>query len=130
MKSLLIFLLLFPAFTFAQSVQQLDHIRMPAGTDNVHNQKLYGDSLVSSFLLFIRKEVKLHKHLSHSEHVYILEDEGLMQLGEQQLKVKKGDMIFIPMNTPHAVKVTSAVPLKVISVQAPFFDGKDRVRLE
>jgi len=38
-----------------------------------------------------------------------------------------GGSIFIPQNTWHYVKVTSAEPLKVLSIQAPNFDGKDRV---
>ena len=50
---------------------------------------------------------------------------------EKRAKTKgKGDFVFIPKNTPHSVNVISKVPLKVISVQAPFFDGKDRVLLE
>jgi mannose-6-phosphate isomerase-like protein (cupin superfamily) len=50
-----------------------------------------------------------------------------MQLGEQIKAIKKGDFIFIPKNTFHAVKTTSEIPLKVISLQAPFFDGTDRI---
>ena len=53
-----------------------------------------------------------------------------MFLDEKEFVVRKGDFVFIPKNTPHSVKVISNVPLKVLSVQAPFFDGKDRVLLE
>ena len=40
---------------------------------------------------------------------------------------EKGDIIFIPMNTVHSLKVTSSIPVKVLSVQSPRFDGKDRI---
>ncbi|HEY4798739.1 MAG TPA: cupin domain-containing protein [Bacteroidia bacterium] len=111
----------------AQSWQSLDTIKAPANLENVSSRTLYSDSLVSSFVIFIKKEVKEHKHVSHTEHVYVLEGEGEMSLGEKKFPVKKGDMIFIPKGTIHSLKVTSATPMKVISVQAPMFDGKDRV---
>ncbi|MFN5458655.1 MAG: cupin domain-containing protein [Bacteroidota bacterium] len=107
---------------------QLDTIQPPNDLDNLWVKSLYQDSLeVSSYVIFVRKEVKTHKHLEHAEHVYILQGEGLMSLGEKEFKIKKGSMIFIPKNTFHSVKTTSKIPLKVISIQAPFFDGKDRV---
>ncbi|MFN5181594.1 MAG: cupin domain-containing protein [Bacteroidota bacterium] len=107
---------------------QLDTIQPPNDLDNLWVKSLYQDSSeVSSYVIFVRKEVKTHKHLEHAEHVYILQGEGLMSLGEKEFKIKKGSMIFIPKNTFHSVKTTSKIPLKVISIQAPFFDGKDRV---
>jgi mannose-6-phosphate isomerase-like protein (cupin superfamily) len=98
--------------------------------DNIYSEKIAGDSLSTSFLIIIKKEVKLHKHLEHSEHVYVLEGEGDMQLGNEWLKIKSGDLIFIPKNTAHKVVTTSKIPLKVISIQSPQFDGTDRILLE
>jgi mannose-6-phosphate isomerase-like protein (cupin superfamily) len=94
------------------------------------SKSLFTDSLVSSSVICISKEVKLHKHLEHAEHVLVLEGEGEMRLGTEVFVIKKNDLIFIPKNTPHAVKTTSSIPLKVLSIQAPLFDGKDRVMLE
>ncbi len=106
----------------------LDSIKEPDKLDNIFVQSLFHDSTqVSSFLIFIKREVKSHKHITHDEHVYVLEGEGMMRLGELSKKIKKGDFIFIPKNTFHSVKTTSKNSLKVISLQAPFFDGKDRV---
>ncbi len=98
--------------------------------DNVLIKKLNSDKNSSTFLIFIKKEVKLHKHLSHSETIYVVDGSGKMVMGDKNLEVKKGDVIFIPENTPHSVIVTSEQPLKVISTQAPEFDGKDRVFIE
>ena len=106
----------------------LDSIMPPVNYENIFVKQLYHDSSdVSSFLILIKKEVKSHKHLSHAEHVYVLEGEGIMQLGKISKKIKKGDFIFIPKNTFHSVITTSVIPLKVISLQSPFFDGNDRI---
>lgn len=115
---------------FGQNIQSLDTIRPPATYENIYNRPIYSDSLASSFVIFIKKEVKKHKHVSHSEHVYILDGEGEITIGDKKLKVKKGDIIFIPKNTFHSLKVLSEKPVKVISIQAPLFDGKDRVMAE
>lgn len=111
---------------YSQQYQQLDTIHPPASYENIFTRPLYQDSLVSSFVIFIKKEVPRHKHLTHAEHVYFLEGEGIMKLGEQEIRVKKGSMIFIPAGIYHSLTVSSKKPAKVLSVQAPFFDGKDR----
>lgn len=123
------FITLFISFK-SQSAVSLDTVNISAKTENVFNLPLFNDSLASSFCIIIKREVKPHKHQFHSEHVFVLEGEGLMKLGEKILQLKKGDFIFIPKNTIHSVKTTSKVPLKVISIQAPFFDGKDRIIIE
>ena len=115
---------------FSQSFQSADTVKAPSVYENIYSRPLYSDSLASSFVIFIKKEVKKHKHVSHSEHVYILEGEGEMLLGDKTIKVKRGDVIFIPKNTVHSFKTTSVDPAKIISVQAPHFDGKDRVIVE
>jgi mannose-6-phosphate isomerase-like protein (cupin superfamily) len=89
--------------------------------------KLSDDPHCSSFFICIPEQVKKHKHEHHTEHVYVLEGEAEMVLGEKKFTVRKGDFFIIPQGTPHAVKVTSSIPLKVISVQSPQFDGSDRV---
>lgn len=107
-----------------------DSIGLKTVSDNVYNKPLFGDSLASSFVIVIKKEVKLHKHLQHSEHVVVLEGLGKMILGDKNFEIKKGDVVFIPKNTAHAVKSIGKQPLKVLSVQSPNFDGKDRVFIE
>ncbi len=129
MRIISTFLFLFCCLNQAKSqdYQSLDTINPPAEFENIYSRALYTDSLVSSFVIFIKKEVKSHRHLAHAEHVVVLDGSGNMTLGEKTFAVKKGDVIFIPKNTRHSVKTTSASPLKVLSIQAPLFDGKDRV---
>lgn len=125
----LIAIILFPLFIFGQK-KSLSVLQPSGEYDNISNQKIFTDSLVSSFVIWIKKEVKPHKHLTHSEHIYVLEGEGEMKLGSETFNIKPGDIIFIPKNTIHSLIVKSAVPVKVLSVQAPEFDGKDRVIIE
>ncbi|MGZ3902569.1 MAG: cupin domain-containing protein [Bacteroidia bacterium] len=111
----------------AQNYQALDTIKAPANLDNIFSRTLYSDSLTSSFVIFIKREVKEHKHTTHAEHVVVLDGEAIMKVDGQSFKIKKGSMVFIPKDTWHYVKVTSKIPLKVVSIQAPNFDGKDRI---
>ena len=91
---------------------------------------MFGDSLASSFCIIIKDKVKPHKHQFHSEHVLVIEGEGNMNLADKSFKIKKGDLVFIPKNTIHSVITTSKQPLKVVSIQAPLFDGTDRISIE
>lgn len=94
---------------------------------NIYIKKIDSDSLVSNFIIWIKDEVKAHKHLKHCETIIVLEGTATMLLGDKTIRIKKGDYIFIPKNTIHSVKVKSKNPLKVISIQAPEFKGDDRV---
>lgn len=109
--------------------QSLDTIKAPVKYDNIYVRALYVDSSdVSSYVIFVRNEVKAHKHEKHAEHVVVLAGMGMMTLGDKKFKIMKGDVIFIPKNTFHSVlSISKKEALKVLSVQAPFFDGKDRV---
>ncbi|MBA2613891.1 MAG: cupin domain-containing protein [Bacteroidetes bacterium] len=127
---LLIFLISFIYSVNSQTVVNLDTLKLPASTENVYNKLLFNDSLASSFCVIVKNEVKPHKHQYHCEHIYVVEGEGQMKLGDRVFKIKKNDLVFIPKNIIHSVKTTSKQPLKVLSIQAPLFDGKDRVFIE
>lgn len=126
----ILFLFFLPLVFNAQSLQLVDTIKAPSVYENVFVKSIASDSLTCSYVIFVKKEVKKHKHVFHTEHVYVLEGEGELLLGDKTMNIKKGDIIFIPKNTVHALKTTSSVPVKIISIQAPYFDGKDRVFIE
>lgn len=99
--------------------------------DNIHVQKLAFDSLSSSFVIWVKESVALHKHVNHTENVYVLEGEGEMTVGDKTFKLVPGSFVFIPADTPHSVVVDrSKGVMKVLSVQSPNFDGSDRVMVE
>lgn len=110
--------------------QSIDTVKAPAAYNNIYTRRLYTDSLASSFVIFVKKEVKEHRHAAHAEHVLVLDGEAAMSVGSRSFKIKKGDLVFIPKNTWHSVKVSSPAPLKVLSMQAPVFDGSDRILKE
>ncbi len=114
----------------AQNPINADTIGLKTISDNVYNKPLFNDSLASSFVIVIKKEVKAHRHVNHTEHVVVLAGTGEMKLGDKQFEIKKGDVILIPKNTIHSVKTISKEPLKVLSLQAPYFDGKDRIFIQ
>lgn len=92
---------------------------------------LVSDENSSSFAILIKDKVAPHYHASHTETLLVIEGEAEMRLGDSTYQIKKGDFINIPPNTVHSVRVTSPEEwLKVISVQAPKFTGKDRVFVE
>jgi mannose-6-phosphate isomerase-like protein (cupin superfamily) len=128
MQRHLLYILLF-CFIQTANAQfiDLDTILVIDDYENVSSQKLYSDSLVTTFEIWVKKEVPLHKHEFHTEQVMVLEGEGNMRLGNEWKIIKTGDLIIIPAGTLHQVIVTSSIPLKVLSIQAPEFDGSDRV---
>ena len=88
---------------------------------------LASDSLASSFLIYIYDEVAPHYHAHHSEHVMILEGTGTMLLNDSLIQLNPQTAVFIPKGSIHSAKRTGNKPLKAISIQAPFFDGADRI---
>ncbi len=114
----------------AQRVLSADELPCPEGTGPVRSVTLHNDSACSSFMLCIDAGVRPHLHRTHTEHVFVLDGTAEMMLGDSTRTIASGDAILIPPGTPHAVKVTSSTPLRVISVQSPHFDGTDRVWLD
>ncbi|MBM3185025.1 MAG: cupin domain-containing protein [Bacteroidetes bacterium] len=98
--------------------------------ENIYSEKIAEDSLQSTFFIAIKKQVIHHYHKEHSECIVVLSGKGKMTLGEQKIKLRAGIQVSIPKNTIHSVVVTSKKPLKVISIQSPMFDGKDRFFVE
>jgi len=112
---------------FAQTNAMKDVKPDSTNFENIHVKKLSTDSLSTSFAIWIKLKVKMHKHVDHTEHVYVLEGKGSMTVGSEVIPIKKGDLVTIPKDTWHGVDVTSKKVLKVISVQSPQFLGVDRV---
>lgn len=97
--------------------------------DNISVERLAGDSLTTSFLIQIKREVPMHYHAFHSEHVYILAGAGEFVLNGDTSMVSEGMYMFIPSESKHYVNVTSDIPMRVLSIQCPEFTGKDRIKV-
>ena len=108
-------------------INSFDKIEPDNDYDNIYVKKLSSETDATTFAIWIKKSVRLHKHIEHIENVYIAEGNGDFQLGDTIYNVKSGDLIVIPKNTWHGVIVNSQKPMKVISIQSPEFYGKDRI---
>ena len=53
----------------------LSDIIPPEDLENVHVVKLASDSYSTDFVIFVKNMVPLHKHVEHSETIYVLEGE-------------------------------------------------------
>lgn len=115
----------------AQNHWNADTLKAPKNFDNVHVQTLAHDSLQSVFVIWVKKEVKGHFHAAHTECIVVLEGKALMRLNDQIITIKRGDVIHVPSGTKHAVlEAKGNKTLKVLSIQAPYFDGKDRIFIQ
>lgn len=99
---------------------------MPDSVDNVHVETVFSSQDASIYAIGVRKAVPLHRHRMHTETIVVLEGEGWMRMGADSVLLKPGHMVVVPRMTVHGVRTTSAEPLRVWSIQAPEFKGKDR----
>lgn len=128
MRSVLIItLLLCTTLGFAQDKQSLETTEPKVVYENIHVESIYENEHASYYLIWIKQGVKSHKHIEHTESITVVDGAGIMTVGEQQFEIKKGDFFIIPKDTFHSLKVTSEVPIKVLSVQMPKFNKEDRV---
>lgn len=128
MKSVLIItLLLCTTLGFAQEKQSLETIEPQIAYENIHVESIYENEHASYYLIWIKQGVKSHKHNEHTESITVIDGVGIMTVGEQQFEIKKGDFFIIPKDTFHSLKVSSEVPVKVLSVQMPKFNKEDRI---
>jgi len=128
MKLLITFLLLsLLKIGIAQENFNLDTLQPNQVYENILAEPIYINENNSYFVIWIKKSVKSHKHKTHTETITVIEGEGIMTVGKKSFTIKKGDFFEIPKNTFHALKVTSEIPMKVLSIQTPIFDGTDRV---
>ena len=108
-------------------VSSINEIYPEKEFENIHIKRIYSDSSSSTFAIWIKQKVKLHKHVYHTENILIDKGFGEFQINDSIYKVVAGDWIVIPKNTWHGVIVNSKSTMKVISVQSPEYFGKDRV---
>ncbi len=118
---------LLSGLAFSQEVSNLSVLAPDKEYENILIKKLDTDSNSTSFVIWIKKGVKSHKHEFHSEIISVIEGSGVMTINKKSFDIKPGDYFRIPENTFHSLKVNSKKPMKVLSIQSPEFLGKDRV---
>ncbi len=124
---LVLFSIFITSMVLAQHTINVNALLPEKEFENVFVKELYSDSNTTTFIIWVKHDVKSHKHLSHTENIKIIEGTGEMTVGKETFLIKPGDFFVVPPNTFHAVKVTSTTPLKLISIQSPNFNGEDRI---
>ncbi|MEO5359356.1 MAG: cupin domain-containing protein [Nitrospirota bacterium] len=72
-------------------------------------------------------QTSLHKHELTEEIYYFTAGRGLMTLGGEVFEVSAGDTVCIEPGTPHKLKNTGTVPIKVLCACAPPYSHEDTV---
>lgn len=75
-----------------------------------------------------KQELSLQKHKNRIENWYFLED-GIVQLGNKKIKLKKGQLIKIPKGKPHRI-IAGKKKTRVLEISFGNFNEKDEIRLE
>ena len=70
-------------------------------------------------------ETLLHKHVQSEEIYHITEGKGLMTLGTEQFDVTVGDTVCVLPQTPHQIKNTGNIPLKILCCCSPPYSHAD-----
>jgi quercetin dioxygenase-like cupin family protein len=70
------------------------------------------------------RKMRIHKHLNNDELIFIHKGEGLLTLDEQSIKVKAGDVAFVPRGTWHGLDNTGTENLLMVFQYSPAgFEG-------
>jgi len=120
---------LFSFTLFGQNISATKLEPDSSNFENIYVKKYAETEHQSTFIIWIKKEVKPHYHANHTEFVQVISGKGIMNLNGETFKIKKSSSMLITKGSVHSVITTSRKPLKVISVQAPIFDG-DRIWVE
>ena len=73
-----------------------------------------------------KKRLEPHSHEDHEQIYYILEGEGLLTVGDDTRRVKRGDAIYIPPNTIHGFYNDTNEPCIILMVDAIIEGGAKR----
>ena len=67
----------------------------------------------------------LHRHCRTEEIYHITAGEGMMTLGAEQFAVAAGDTVCIAPGTPHCIKNTGGIALRILCACAPAYAHDD-----
>lgn len=60
-----------------------------------------------------------HHHPALEQAAYVLEGEGMVEIGDERQSVGPGDFCFFPRGMRHQVEVTSEEPMRLIVMYSP-----------
>jgi len=81
-----------------------------------------GKHLTANVEIVRDSENALHTQDYHDEILVIIEGNVDFKVGDEVMKVSKGDLVFIPQNTLHGPILEEGQSFAALSVFAPYFD--------
>ncbi len=78
----------------------------------------------ADFMVTKITSIKRHRHDHSTEFLYVVSGSGLASVGPMRKHVGPGDMIAIPMGTPHALSANGAA-LRFVEVDVPSIAAND-----
>ena len=67
-------------------------------------------------------EQPVHAHPDNEQVYVIVRGRGLMKVGDEELQVGAGELVFVPPGTGHAILNTGDEPLVYVSATSPPFE--------
>jgi len=91
---------------------------------------LHEDEQATVQLIRVAAPIARHRHRQSEELVYLLSGEGVLHLRDGDRALQAGDLVVIPVDTPHGFTPTGPEPAVILSTFVPPFVEGDRVMEE
>jgi mannose-6-phosphate isomerase-like protein (cupin superfamily) len=86
---------------------------------------------VKRFLVRPGQRLSLQRHRKRAEHWHVVQGEGLVTRGDEEIRMSAGDDVSIPLGAVHRVQNVGTTDLVIIEVQTGDYVGEDDIeRLE
>lgn len=72
----------------------------------------------------------LHKHINSEELYHVTQGKGEMTLGKRKFPVQAGDTVFIQPGTPHQIRNTGDMEIKILCCCSPHYSRTDTELIE
>ncbi len=106
-----------------------EHSERPWGAYSVLTEG--SDFKVKSIEVHPAHRLSYQRHAHRAEHWFVVAGEGVVTLDGEQVPVRRGDAVDVPVGTAHRIHNTGPDPLIFIEVQTGGYLGEDDiVRLE
>lgn len=73
------------------------------------------------------RRLSLQFHRRRREHWFVVQGEGIVTRGREEIPIAPGDAVDIPVEAPHRIHNTGAEPLIFIEVQLGTYFGEDDI---
>ncbi len=87
-------------------------------------RELYASENLGIYHVIVEGETEKHKHRRMEEVYYVEKGEGEVVIEEERIKVKEGDLIHIPKDAWHYLKVEKG-KMEILVITHPKFDESD-----